>query len=731
MSTTQPATVATGGLTPNGLTELLVNNMILSKLTTVMDTTFTMSFENIMKVIILLSINEIKNGTNTLFRYMIDQIKAMPSLGITFATTSVQYLKYRRGKQIVMDMPTNKQSIIKIGVEKNFMDCLYNYIVKNVDGNCRYSKTIEGVMIKNIKERVYHEVFLDLEVDVDNATIRFPGRIEFHTNRQSKMLEDYRMPNKFSCYSDMLPKEIKEFIVKIYNIIITEGDDVLLKTYGFEPYINKSDRFTECTVAKLISDKYGFDYKKTILEVSILATLLYAYANAVHRNIITNDYNEFVKNETTYTFLYDIGPKYVCDVKQIKGPINISIQSGFYNKIVSETAPTIGLTATQPIQMLFMNFGKSSNVPEAQKQNVEITISSPHQHDPFELTDKFIDVVTSLTKKTTKKIDIYSIAIKINVTKSIVDNPEYIEWQQRMNPPKKTKGKGNRQDAVEKSPEMPKLDFMPMMMDQPPPRKVTDEKVTKELLATKLNSIEKSIDTLYLRSRDINKLLTCLHQFRDKKELMESLGFQNKLNILLYGMPGTGKSTTITAIATYMQRDIYYVDLKEAKTNKDLQMIFEYVNKNVKGGGIVVFEDIDSMTNVVLKRRNPKDMTVSELAAIGDSELTLEYLLNILQGTLTIDDSIIIVTTNHIDHLDPAFYRDGRFDVKIELKLCDRFQIDAITQRILGRKLSNEILQKIPEDKYSPATIIFHVKDYIFNPDATDEEIMERFITGN
>ena len=138
-------------------------------------------------------------------------------------------------------------------------------------------------------------------------------------------------------------------------------------------------------------------------------------------------------------------------------------------------------------------------------------------------------------------------------------------------------------------------------------------------------------------------------------------------------------------------------------------------------------EDIDAMTKIILKRQDMKEISVSELSNISDNDLSLEYILNVLQGILTVDDSMFIVTTNHIDHLDPAFYRDGRFDVKIELKLCDHYQIAAIYEKILSRKLPESILKKIPEDKYSPATIIYHVKNYIFNPDITDEEIMKKF----
>lgn len=740
MSTNQQPVVPTN-LTPNNITELLFNNMILSKLTSVMDKKFVISFENIVKLILLMSIGEIKNGTTVVLNSFINQIKKTPSFAISLSTTLISYINQKKVKNINREiiLSNDHQSLVKINIEKNFMDCLYAYMVRNVDGNCKFNKMINAVNIKNAKERIYDEIFTDIEIKLGDVLIKFPERIEFSTNRHSKQLEGYKMPNKFNHYSDMLQKDIREIIVKIYNYFVKNGGiDSIMKTY-ITPYMKNTQTFSELTLANLISEKYKFDTDRTLIEISILASLLYGYAPESRAKIAHLEIKSMMEKGYCNNVIFDIGPTYKIDNPQNKSVSHTFMLNSFYSKVISEALSGAGITVTVEIQQHLINFGKSPNNPEIQEKSMNILITSQNMFDSFEVTERFIETIISLTKKTTKKIDIYSITIKITVTKNIIDNPEFIEWQQQFQQPKSSINSNpddnkNKGESDGKTIDFPKLDFIPNMMPMfsqpPPPRKITDEKITKELIATKLNSMEKSIDTLYLRQRDINKLITCLHQFKDKKDLLESLGFQNKLNILLYGMPGTGKSTTITAIATYMQRDIYYVDLKEAKTNKDLQLIFDYVNKNVKGGGIIVFEDIDSMTNVVLKRRDPKDMTVSELAAIGDKELTLEYLLNILQGTLTIDDSIIIVTTNHINHLDPAFYRDGRFDVKIELKLCDRYQIDMIYQRILGRKLTDELLDKIPEDKYTPASIIFHIKDYIFNPDATDEEIMQEFITN-
>jgi hypothetical protein len=50
-----------------------------------------------------------------------------------------------------------------------------------------------------------------------------------------------------------------------------------------------------------------------------------------------------------------------------------------------------------------------------------------------------------------------------------------------------------------------------------------------------------------------------------------------------------------------MKKYIYYVDLNTINTNEQLTAVFQYVN-NSTTGGIVVFEDIDVMSNIVLSR---------------------------------------------------------------------------------------------------------------------------------
>ena len=414
MSTNQQPVVPTN-LTPNNITELLFNNMILSKLTSVMDKKFVMSFENIVKLILLMSIGEIKNSTTVVLNSFINQIKKTPSFAISLSTTLINYINQKKVKNINREVTfsNDHQSLVKINIEKNFMDCLYTYMVRNTDGNCKFNKMINAVNIKNAKERIYDEIFTDIEIKLGNILIKFPERIEFSTNRHSKQLEGYKMPNKINHYSDMLQKNIQEIVVKIYNYFVkNDGIDSIMKTY-ITPYMKNATTFSELTLANLISEKYKFDTDRTLIEISILASLLYGYSNESRAKIAHHELQLMIQKGYCNTVIFDIGPTYKIDNPQNKVASHTFMQNSFYTKVISEGLSGAGITITTEHQQHFINFGKSPNNSDVQEKSMNILITSQNMFDSFDVTERFIDTIISLTKKTTKKI-----------IKSILDKPK-------------------------------------------------------------------------------------------------------------------------------------------------------------------------------------------------------------------------------------------------------------------------------------------------------------------
>lgn len=89
---------------------------------------------------------------------------------------------------------------------------------------------------------------------------------------------------------------------------------------------------------------------------------------------------------------------------------------------------------------------------------------------------------------------------------------------------------------------------------------------------------------------------------------------------------------------------------------------------------VVVLEDIDVL---VSKRDNS--------VTSADKE-NFQALLQLLDGINSCKKTIFLATTNYIDKLDPALIRDGRFDIKIEMKnfdydeavkMCNKFEVDS------------------------------------------------------
>jgi len=195
----------------------------------------------------------------------------------------------------------------------------------------------------------------------------------------------------------------------------------------------------------------------------------------------------------------------------------------------------------------------------------------------------------------------------------------------------------------------------------------------------------------------------------------ERSGVTFKASILLEGPPGCGKSATIKGIANRTKRNLVLVSWSKIETCNEFINIFR--NTTIKDVNyslrelLFVFEDFDANSNQVLKSRkneeldsdtfSPIDMdmnfeeipdpvgelsakenetlkkykrilkkmkaTINEYTKKTVDELTLECVLNTLDGIMELHDAMMIFTTNHIENIDEAFLRPGRIDKIVHL----------------------------------------------------------------
>lgn len=152
-------------------------------------------------------------------------------------------------------------------------------------------------------------------------------------------------------------------------------------------------------------------------------------------------------------------------------------------------------------------------------------------------------------------------------------------------------------------------------------------------------------------------LVEDVRKFRDNKDWYIDSNIPYKRGYLFYGPPGTGKSSLSFALASELKRDCYIVNLSSISSDDALIAAFSRIN----GNSILLLEDVDS---AFVKRDNK------------ESKISFSGLLNCLDGAFSKQGVITIMTTNHIDRLDPALIRAGRIDMQIEMPLASVSEIN-------------------------------------------------------
>jgi hypothetical protein len=145
---------------------------------------------------------------------------------------------------------------------------------------------------------------------------------------------------------------------------------------------------------------------------------------------------------------------------------------------------------------------------------------------------------------------------------------------------------------------------------------------------------------------DISKFLSA-----PTKDFYYRNGIPYRRSYLFHGIPGTGKTSMVCALAGHFQRNVcFLLPTHPDMTDDSLREAISSLPPN----SIVVLEDIDSLFT---KDRKNKAETNS---------LTFSGLLNALDGIGSPNGQLFILTTNLRENLDHALIRNGRVDVHIE-----------------------------------------------------------------
>jgi chaperone BCS1 len=175
------------------------------------------------------------------------------------------------------------------------------------------------------------------------------------------------------------------------------------------------------------------------------------------------------------------------------------------------------------------------------------------------------------------------------------------------------------------------------------------------------------LDSVILKPGEKEHLLQDIEKFRASRARYRRLGVPYHRGYLLYGPPGTGKTSLVSGIAAKCGMCIYVVNLTEFN-DRTLKSAMNDVPEN----SVILFEDIDCMRTghrrsdpETASDRNAKD--IDKRDGSGQTGVTLSGLLNVLDGFHAPENVVFVMTTNHMEMLDPALLRPGRIDYRLFL----------------------------------------------------------------
>lgn len=217
--------------------------------------------------------------------------------------------------------------------------------------------------------------------------------------------------------------------------------------------------------------------------------------------------------------------------------------------------------------------------------------------------------------------------------------------------------------------------------------------IHRESMMTNLSAVPiHTPASVFLPADDENNLYRYLRNAMGiSKELCDEYGIVKNPSILLYGLPGTGKTSLCLDIAKRLKSPIYYLTSFDSRAR-------EMLGEEPSRWKVVVFEDLDR----VLDREVLSDQEGQEL---------LRTFLQFLDGAMALERSIIIATMNHPENVDDAVIRPGRFDFRLEMKpaekeiakkICDKFKVgydilEEQTYPVLPAELQSKIINNLAE----------------------------------
>ena len=221
----------------------------------------------------------------------------------------------------------------------------------------------------------------------------------------------------------------------------------------------------------------------------------------------------------------------------------------------------------------------------------------------------------------------------------------------------------------------------------------------KDYWALLSKSPKRPINTIYLKKDQRDLIVEKIQDFFDDKTrgIYLNYGIPYKCVNLIYGPPGSGKTSLIKGLSSQLDCDLYVLPISKDMLDTNLVEAFSYINQNDEEepkSKVIVIEDIDTLFDD--RKQGDKD-----------NGITLQGVLNCLDGFMSVEGTMLFLTANKPEVLDYALMRSCRIDQKIELSYADKYQTECMFETFFPQLKDDfdDFYDKIKHKEYTTACL--------------------------
>ena len=203
----------------------------------------------------------------------------------------------------------------------------------------------------------------------------------------------------------------------------------------------------------------------------------------------------------------------------------------------------------------------------------------------------------------------------------------------------------------------------------------------------------RSLDTVILPQEAVSKLKHDVGEFLESEKWYNDRGIPYRRGYLLHGIPGSGKTSSVFALAGHFSLSIYVIRLSDPLlTDEGLYTLFS----KTKRPSIILLEDVDSPGAPQMFKEVPSESPSGHAA--DTRGLSVQATASLLDGLTAADGRLIFMTCRDKNVLNQTLTRPGRFDVAMSFDYPTREQVERFFLHFYDGVSSESKLSELAKD---------------------------------